>query len=55
MTAHRWAAVLVLRDLVTAVALLWLTVSDSWAAIAVAAALVASRVQGLHRLSDPPG
>jgi hypothetical protein len=32
-----------LRDLATAAALLWLTVSDSWVAIGVAAALVASR------------
>ena len=54
MTAHRRAGVLVLRDLATAAALLWLTVSDSWAAIAVSGALVASRVRGLQRLSDPP-
>lgn len=34
----------VLLDLVTAAALLWLTVSDSWPAIAVSAGLVGLRI-----------
>ena len=33
---------LLLRDLVTAAALLWLTLSDDWPAIGVSAALVVS-------------
>ena len=44
MTGRRWPGSLLLRDLVTAAALLWLTLSDDWLAIGVAAGLVVSRV-----------
>jgi hypothetical protein len=43
-----WAAALVVRDLVTAAALLWLSVSDGWGPIAMSAALVASRIPGMN-------
>ena len=48
---RRTGALLVLLDLVTAGSLLWLTISDSWPAIGVTAALVA--VRALHLLRMP--
>jgi hypothetical protein len=49
------AALGVLLDLATGVALLWMTVSDGWLPIAVSAALVALRAVpgGIDRLAHP--
>ncbi len=44
MTSRWRATSLLLRDLVTAAALIWMTVSDDWLAIGVSGAFVASRV-----------